>query len=71
MRDDRFSSSQILFLSPISSTNSPTLFINGACVYGSLPSCSNMDPQSNMMLQAICQAYSGSKPAACNNNGPQ
>lgn len=46
-------------------TNSPTVFIAGQCVYGSLTSCTNMDPQSDMMLQAICAAYTGKKPASC------
>eukprot|EP01127_Copromyxa_protea_P011765 TRINITY_DN2982_c0_g1_i1.p1 TRINITY_DN2982_c0_g1~~TRINITY_DN2982_c0_g1_i1.p1 ORF type:complete len:206 (-),score=46.75 TRINITY_DN2982_c0_g1_i1:28-645(-) len=46
-------------------TNSPTLYINGACVYGTGSDCNNMDPQSNMMLQYICSSYKGTKPAGC------
>jgi len=45
--------------------NSPTLFVNGQCIYGSLPTCNNVDPTSDMVLQAICQAYTGSKPSGC------
>jgi len=46
-------------------TTSPTLFINGQCVYGGLSSCTNLDPSSNMMLQAICSAWTGIKPKGC------
>eukprot|EP01123_Difflugia_compressa_P004494 TRINITY_DN15926_c0_g1_i1.p1 TRINITY_DN15926_c0_g1~~TRINITY_DN15926_c0_g1_i1.p1 ORF type:complete len:207 (-),score=22.04 TRINITY_DN15926_c0_g1_i1:28-648(-) len=44
---------------------SPTLFIGGQCVYGGLPSCSNLDPTSNAMRLLICQLWTGVKPAGC------
>eukprot|EP01115_Flamella_aegyptia_P003250 TRINITY_DN15398_c0_g1_i1.p1 TRINITY_DN15398_c0_g1~~TRINITY_DN15398_c0_g1_i1.p1 ORF type:complete len:225 (+),score=67.05 TRINITY_DN15398_c0_g1_i1:16-690(+) len=43
---------------------SPTVYINGQCVYG-YPPCTNLDPTTNQVLQYICQQYTGTKPAAC------
>lgn len=64
-------SGKALLVSSIAATNklgiqySPNLFINGQCVYGSLSTCTNLDPTTNMIRAAICQAYTGQKPAGC------
>jgi len=63
--------SKALLTTSIQQTNklgisaSPNLFVNGACLYGSLDSCQNVDPTSNQILQAICDAYTGTKPSGC------
>jgi len=64
-----------LLVNSIQATNklgiqySPNLFINGQCIYGSLGTCTNVDPTSSMIKDAICQAYSGKKPPGCSSAG--
>ena len=59
---------------------SPTVYVNGNCIYG-YPPCQALDPTTSknkkkfanlipkffldQVLQFICQQYTGTKPAAC------
>mmetsp|Transcript_24976 Transcript_24976/g.34976 ORF Transcript_24976/g.34976 Transcript_24976/m.34976 type:complete len:220 (-) Transcript_24976:73-732(-) len=50
---------------PAPGPGSPTVYVDGSCIYG-FPPCQAYDPSTTSVLNYICNAYTGTKPAGCN-----